>query len=201
MLLKLLTILLPLTFHHVGIQSDEYPPHVGGRKPTVLFVGDSLCVGMKPAFERITRESGWVGVNSCRIGTTSLQWDEWIGDEIRRVNPKLVLISLGTNDGYIYGRIKASGGVYGRILNTASSQGAAVVWVEPPRISRKVIVGIEWVRGSLHREVPTRFESEVCIIPPPGDGIHLTGRGYDMWMERIWEWMSEEGILGYQEVW
>ena len=201
MWLKLLPILLPLTFHPVGVQSEEYPSHGGERKPTVLFVGDSLCVGMKPAFERITRESGWVGVNSCRIGTTSLQWEGWIGGEISRVNPHLVLISLGTNDGYIHGRIRERGGVYGRILRISSSRGARVVWVEPPRISPRVVRGIEWVREDLHREVSLRFPSHEFFTPPPGDGIHFTGVGYDRWMERIWEWMKREGILGSREVW
>lgn len=200
MWLKLLSILLPLTLYHIGIQSEEYPSHVGVRKPIALFIGDSLCVGMKPAFERITREAGWIGVNHCIVGTTSLQWEDRIKGEIARAKPTLVLISLGTNDGYIYERIKANEGVYGRIFKASSLHGAAVVWVEPPRISHMNIRGIQWVRDSLHHEVPIRFESEEYITPPPGDGIHLTGRGYDEWMEKIWEWMRRKGLLGSQEV-
>ena len=113
--------------------------------------------------------------------------------EIESVNPDLVLISLGTNDGYITGRIRERGGVYGRILGTSSSRGARVVWVEPPRISPRVVRGIGWVRDSLHREVPDRFESEECIVPPPGDGVHLTEKGYEGWMGRIWERVMSTG--------
>lgn len=199
MLLNLITLLIPLIFRQVGIIDEVSPSQYRHRAPRVLFVGDSMCVGMKEEFEKITRESGWVGSTRCRVGTTSIQWESWIENVVTSWRPDIVLISLGTNDGWILDRIVSHSGVHRRVYELAGCTGARVVWVEPPKINIKYVRGIEGVRNLLHSNIPVRFESELFIVPPPGDGVHLTSTGYNMWMRKLWEWMQTEEILGHQE--
>ena len=198
MLSYYLSFFLHLSFQYVEIQSEEYPQHTFEtfeRKPRILFVGDSMCVGMKDTFEKISNESGWEGISKCKVGSTSLQWREWLEPEIKHWQPDVVLISLGTNDGWIVDRIKKHSEVYSEIYKISSSLGARTVWVEPPKISTKFVKGIEAVRYYIHRDIPIRFETENYVTPPPGDGVHLTSNGYESWMIKLWSWMLKEDII------
>lgn len=199
MWLNIISFLLPITFHTVGIQNEDYPVFVGEKKEKIMLLGDSLCKGMARRFDKLADENNYIPISKCKIGTTSLQWDMWIDDEINKWRPDIVLISLGTNDGWIIDRVVKNPEVYKRIYDNAGLHGAKVIWIEPPQISRKTIKGIDKVRSFLHRDIPVMFESEKFIVPPTGDGVHLTEIGYNMWMDKIWSWMKEKKITGHLE--
>jgi lysophospholipase L1-like esterase len=98
---------------------------------TVLVVGDSLAVGMKPSLTGLLPASAVVW--DARSGRTTPQGLVRLRARLRQVRPQAVVVSLGTNDGSDPARFTE------RISKAlrAIPAGACVVWADVYRPSRK----------------------------------------------------------------
>jgi hypothetical protein len=102
----------------------------GAASGTVLVVGDSLGVGIKPFLDPMLggRDITW----DVRSGRTTPQGMVALRAALREVMPQTVVISLGTNDGSDPGRFASR---LHRVLRTTPAT-ACVVWpaiIRPPR--------------------------------------------------------------------
>lgn len=108
-----------------------HPEHAHANNRSVLVVGDSLAVGMKPflgtmlpgrtvAWDAVTGRTTPVGLHRLRI-------------DLRTMTPRTVVISLGTNDGPDPGRFADR---LRRVMRAVPSD-ACVVWASINRPPRK----------------------------------------------------------------
>jgi lysophospholipase L1-like esterase len=106
---------------------------VGGATPDrqILVVGDSLAVGLKPYLGGML-SPGTVTWDA-KSGRTTPQGLVQLRARLREVRPDVVVISLGTNDGWDPARFTS------RIRRALSviPRGACVVWADIYRPSRK----------------------------------------------------------------
>jgi lysophospholipase L1-like esterase len=146
--------------------------------PSVLVVGDSLAVGMRPYLGRLLpgREIIW----DARSGRTTPQGLERLRLQLRHVIPRTVVVSLGTNDGPDPRRFSHRV----RQALKAIPAGACVVWAALFRPARKGpyhalnrvlraetrrdarLVIVDWDRAVAQRRV---------VLP---DGLHPDAAGY-----------------------
>lgn len=105
----------------------------GGAAPraTVLVVGDSLAVGMRPHLAGLLPDHRLVW--DARSGRTSPQGLARLRAQLRRGRPDAVLVSLGTNDGSDPRRFTSRM----RRALTAIPASACVVWSDLYRPARK----------------------------------------------------------------
>jgi hypothetical protein len=178
-------------------QTDQPVIKEASVKPgsTVLLLGDSLAVGMSREFEHKSRTAGYIPVTTAVVGTTTFQWIRKIDDVLVTYRPSLVVVSLGTNDAVTYESIARNPDVYEAFVRRARAQGAVVVWVGPPAISEQRIRHIEDTKKIIRNSVPIYYDSSSLDIVLT-DGIHTTSKGYEKWMDEVWNWMIDRSIIG-----
>lgn len=103
-------------------QDEEEPV---GR---VALVGDSYAVGLGPELEKLLPEFRYEG----HVGTGTWQWAHGTkcgecGSWLREFRPKIVLVSLGVNDG-----VAPDPANYHAIVRMVHGLGARAVWIQPP---------------------------------------------------------------------
>jgi lysophospholipase L1-like esterase len=147
-------------------------------------------------------------------GTRIDQWAESVtlDDTLRDFQPTLVLVSLGTNDAYqgaggwarehaafeaLLTKLKQFSNKYANGEDPAHgpyfSAGAEVIWIGPPRLPPKSLVGSPIdpaFLDELANAAPNYFHSEQLDIPKGPDGIHPTASGYAGWAGALWNWLS-----------
>lgn len=115
----------------------------------VALIGDSYAVGLGPPLSLLLPEFQFEG----HVGTNTSQWAHHrgcgqCGDWLPKYRPRIVLVSLGTNDGEA-----PKPANYQAIVQMIHGLGAQVVWLEPPRgvrtPSRAVIasLGVRTIRA------------------------------------------------------
>jgi lysophospholipase L1-like esterase len=146
----------------------------------VLLVGDSLGVGVCSPLETDYRRRDVTLTCAVRGGTTARDWRVRIDTRIRMASPKLVLVSLGTNDcvdpnSAVCQEFAAN---VRRIADVCEAQGVECVWLVPSWLGWAPVV-----RAALaEARVRTLEAGEVEVAP---DGIHLTNDGYARWAQQI----------------
>jgi hypothetical protein len=94
----------------------------------VALIGDSYAVGLGPQLEQLLPEFRYEG----HVGTNTWQWAHGVrcgecGAWLREFRPKVVLISLGVNDGVAPDRAN-----YQDLVRMIHGLGARAVWIQPP---------------------------------------------------------------------
>jgi len=168
------------------------------RGSTIMLVGDSLAVGLGSHFHSEAKRNGYVPVSHTLSGTATTYWLKRMDQLLKQHSPKLVLVSLGTNDSYGVGQHSPAQMHYQRMVDMVIDSGAMLVWIAPPDIRKEKVVKINEVREMIKEISPLYFPSEKYHIPLI-DGIHTTGLGYGFWMKNIWSWLSEQKIVATSE--
>ena len=165
---------------------------------TIMLVGDSLAVGLGSHFHSMAKINGYKPVSHTLSGTATTYWLTRMDQLLKQHSPKLVLMSLGTNDSYGVGQHSPSPSHYQRMTDMVVNSGAILVWIAPPDIRKEKVVKINEVREMIKEISPLYFPSEKYHIPLI-DGIHTTGLGYGFWMKNVWSWLSEQKIVATSE--
>jgi hypothetical protein len=145
----------------------------------VWVIGDSIGVGIAAALRR----AGVPVVEKARNNTTARQWRAWMADtkgERWPMSPRVVVISLGTNDSASADLLSEFRANAKAIMWSMRARGHRVIWVLPPSGSSRIprgsdlefllALGGEWL---LERELPM------------GDLWHPSVAGYDRLAERV----------------
>lgn len=174
--------------------SDELLEPAIPRGENVLLVGDSLAVGMSKEFKVLAGKSGYVPYSHAVIGSTTSQWITWIKKDLERIEPKLVVVSLGTNDAAAFESVRRNPEMFKEFAKIVEETDAFLVWIGPPAISRRKIDKIEDVRDLVKSAANIYYPSEDLSLRL-GDGIHADATGYKQWITDVWEWMSVSMIV------
>lgn len=161
----------------------------------ILLAGDSLAVGMEGRFRQLAKLNNYIPAVHAVNGTSIFQWNNWIKKDLERYKPRLVIVSLGTNDAVIYDKLRQNPSEYKKFADIVMRTGAKLVWIGPPNISKDRIPKIWDTRTLIKSSVPIFFESERYETPSGGDGIHSSMNGYNKWIEVFWAWMIQENII------
>lgn len=164
-----------------------------GCKPTVktgdrvLLFGDSLAVGLSTPLREIASKSGCEFQALAKSGTSMAHW---LGERradleatIARLQPTVVLVSLGTNDSK---GMTSEEKLATQIASIAELVGktSKLLWVRPPKLPFA-----DRVSAAITSQGIAAFDSAALPIPQ-ADGIHPTGRGYAGWAEHLWASMT-----------
>lgn len=163
-------------------------PRLTGR---VVLAGDSLAVGLAGPLGKLLGDVDGIGKNSTTI-------DHWAGalalDQALATKPRLVLVSLGTNDIAAADNANAKRPKIAAIVDKVRAARAAIGWVLPP--------SLPWpgygVRAALAQELSARnvpaFDSEALAFERAPDGVHATPAGYAAWAAAIAAWVKASGL-------
>jgi len=108
----------------------------------VALIGDSYAVGLGPQLEKLIPNFKYEGY----VGANTWQWAHHVGcgqcgDWMAEFKPRIVLVSLGVNDG-----TSPDPGDYQAIVRKIHGLGARDIWIEPPAdvqtTSRNVIASL-----------------------------------------------------------
>lgn len=165
------------------------------RGEKLLLAGDSLAVGMSGEFVRIAKQQGYVPVTHALVGTNTTQWIKWIKKDIEVHSPRMIILSLGTNDAMIIDRIKKFDNIYQNIQDTVENSGAILVWIGPPKLPKDRVPHAGEIRSFLLPTIHNYFDSESLNIPRGADKIHSTPLGYNAWMKEVWSWMVQKSLV------
>ena len=169
--------------------SEELQEPAVPKGSTVLLIGDSLAVGMSAEFRKIAVKAGYKPVTHAKIGSMTTQWLKWIKSDLKAHQPKVVVVSLGTNDAAGYANVVKNPKMHAQLVQLIEESGAFAVWIGPPAISKKRVEKIEEVRKIIKEVVPIYFASEELEIRLE-DGIHANATGYGLWIRSVWHMTS-----------
>lgn len=165
----------------------------------LLIAGDSLAVGMSDEFVRIAKRRGYIPHTHAIVGTNAIQWVKWIESDITKYSPKLVIVSLGTNDAMIIDQIRKFDNIYRDIQDVVERNGAVLVWIGPPKLPREKIPHATEIRTILLTTIHNYFDSERLNIARGVDKIHSTPIGYNAWMKEVWSWMEQKSLVATEK--
>lgn len=172
----------------------------------VLLIGDSLSVGLTAPLGSLIRKAGFGFLNGPgEVGSLIPQWAPGGSLHGRLVTglaakPKVVLISLGTNDEYTYKTaqtVETDMQKLDALVAEIQSAGASVYWIGPPLPLPDNYGGRTGnspgglVTPAIKNRIPSSnyFLSEQLTLPR-SDGLHPTGAGYSQWADAIWGWLQ-----------
>lgn len=161
----------------------------------VMLVGDSLAAGMERQFFKLAKASAYEPVAHTVVGSNVLQWSSWIKKDVATYAPRLVVISLGTNDAMIIDRIRKVPNAYKDLQQYIEEHGAAVVWIGPPKFPKERVPHQPEIKQMIVEVARNYFDSETLFIERGSDKIHSTPTGYNGWMSSIWSWMHQKQII------
>lgn len=184
----------------------------------VVLIGDSLGVGLARPLRSLVEADGHT-FQSLAVGASAAwQWSynlytRSLGSPvglslIRAADPKLLLVSLGTNDCARYAGVSEENWnpeanqqrLDDFVLSLLEMTDGNVVWIEPPSLpesygsgrSRVVFDRDRWLRMLDKATAGTRvrrFDSSPLDLPR-GDTLHPTGEGYNKWADAIWSFVK-----------
>jgi len=162
--------------------------------PTYLLAGDSFAVGLEHEFKALGKQQGFHAVGVGKVGSRVDQWVRWLPVELRRHRPKVVFLSLGSNDAVPeVDRLRKDPESITQIVLATERAGAKLVWVGPPTLPMKEIPHQDEVRTLIMARVPLYYDSTKLKIERGRDKIHSTPKGYKAWMGSLWDWTLGAG--------
>lgn len=166
--------------------SKRCVPLLGQPGLKVLLVGDSLGVGLTKPFKASAVALGEQAMVAAVSGKTMSYWlgQGGLASIVASFRPDVVLVCLGTNDSKTNYTTEQLTDQLQRVLATASSTGAKVAWILPPKLPFPERV------GPLVRAAGVPFFDSAQLDLPQADGIHPTGAGFAAWNEAIWRWAT-----------
>lgn len=172
----------------------------------VLFVGDSLAVGLSVPFSALAKDAGLPFQSLAIVGTRIDQWatSADLAAALQSFKPTIVLVSLGTNDAYMppppdVGARQAP--YMEQLLSLLESVSPrAIVWIAPPTLPPAAVslAPVRELIAAQHSiDLPKHLRPRISIFPsdrltlPRGpDGIHPVVSGYAAWAGAIWQWLT-----------
>jgi len=158
----------------------------------ILLIGDSLCEGLSPHFRKNFNNQEFS--SHCVGGTTTKQWIKLASHDVNKTKPRLVLVSLGTNDAgenFKYSDKES----YKKISKIVEENGALLIWVSPPELNKKKLPYAEPVRELIKESTSNYFDSTKIQFSRTSDGIHATSEGYATWTLSIMNWLKEKKFI------
>ncbi len=168
------------------------------RGERLLLVGDSLALGLAPSLGELARENGVIFDSAGKVGSRVGEWgnpQSSLNAVLRQklaLGPKVVLVSLGTNDeALLLASARAELPALEALIATIRGSGAKLGWVGPP----KFLPGQSFKPNGFTTAIRQRvsggdyFPSERYDIPRGGDALHPTVKGYAGWAGQIWQWL------------
>lgn len=155
--------------------------------PKIAIVGDSLCEGLaRPLFVLTNKNNISLSIN-CLHSTKIDYWSKRINLILDRSKPKVVIISLGTNDSVLRNP-EAQRQHVKKIIRASRNQGSKILWLIPPRLPNR-FKGQHHVRKILFEELNDHelFVSDHLNLETIKDKVHLSSSGYKKWSEAFWE--------------
>lgn len=160
----------------------------------ILLIGDSLAQGMARQFDETSRKNGYISKKYFVQGTRTDFWSSRVEEIIKRENPDLVIVSLGTNDSGLMDPERQRKHIV-KIRESIINFGSLIMWILPPPLPAS-LSGKEKINKILSEEIPGwESFSPIEDLERSKDGIHMTPRGYSDWVLRIWEYLRIQGIL------
>ena len=153
------------------------------KNKDILLVGDSLAVGLSAPMKALGKRDDVHVHDEAKVGTTASYWVPRLPSILRARRPRVLAVSLGTNDAAIADRKLASEALRG-ICKVAEELDVRLVWIAPPSLPAR-LTGAATVRATIDDCAPVVLDISEGIERAP-DGIHATGKGYATWALRLW---------------
>jgi lysophospholipase L1-like esterase len=181
----------------VGLAKVLQPGPTVRRGDRLLLAGDSLAVGLAPPLGQLAKENGVAFEAIGQVGSTVQMWAPGtaLNAQLKQKldqKPKVVLISLGTNDeAMLLDRARAEVPKLEALIQMVKASGAELGWIGPPAF----LPGQSFKPNGFTLAIRNRvtggsyFPSERLDIPRGPDRLHPTVRGYAGWAGAIWQWL------------
>jgi len=154
----------------------------------VWMIGDSNACLLMHELPRITKRNGVVFGGNPVAGSSIIQWDLELRNEyreLRRFNPDVVLVALGSNDAYFESHVIANEPPYlYRLLSRLRRKQTKVVWIGPPKLEYAK-EGLLKIYNMLIPEVIV-LDSRQIDIEMWDDKLHPSEAGRASWARWIW---------------
>ncbi|TAE75431.1 MAG: hypothetical protein EAZ85_02385 [Bacteroidetes bacterium] len=162
---------------------DTKPQHI-------LLIGESMAQGLEIYLKKYAQENGHQFTSLAQKSVSIVAWagkdsTGKLKNEIERIKPTFILISLGSNDLFTQKEYLPEYDKY--IQNIINQTGKTnFVWICPPNWKKDFgLTDLILEKVGKNRFFPSRD----LEIPRAGDGIHPTMEGYEMWTDKIAEWL------------
>jgi lysophospholipase L1-like esterase len=173
-----------ISFIAWSMGAGAYPVSLAGRR--VLLVGDSMAEGIAPFLQSRVEAAGGVWTSEPEQSSTIIWWQGSgrLRELIAQHRPDIIFIALGSNELFTKDA-EARASIIRTMVSEIGSRQA--YWVGPP----------SWKPGS--RLVPVIeknfqdghfYNSDNLDVPRGPDGKHPTLKGYERWVDLIWNWYA-----------
>lgn len=196
-------LLLVLSFLTGGTPLCPVDPEVSAEESQlkipkgsrIVILGDSLAEGMAAPFHKLAKKAGYVPVISALHGTRIDYWSQRIERVMVNSRPKLVVISLGTNDSGLSNPESQRKHVK-KIRATVERYGGKILWLSPMKLPAR-FRGQDGIRKIIQEEISPQdvLPSTDLKLEMVKDGVHLTEKGYEGWITLAWNKLVSEGYL------
>lgn len=163
----------------------------------VLLIGDSLSHGLGPAVRPLAERCGTVYFHHGVIGSHVTEWDQdaWLGQQLRRAQPTVVIMSMGGND---FQRLDAERvkPAIERVIARVEASGAQFLWISPPTMpfADRIDVRGMWADTLADHATTATFPAHELDIPRVADRVHPTRTANHQLARQLWTWMANLGI-------
>ncbi|TAH31302.1 MAG: SGNH/GDSL hydrolase family protein [Cytophagales bacterium] len=156
----------------------------------ILLIGESMAQGLEIYLKKYAENNGHQFVSITQRSASMLLWvgkdsTGRLYNEIKKIQPTFVLISLGSNELFVK---KEYLGEYDKYIQNIINQlnTTHFVWICPPNWKKDFgLTDLILEKTGKNRFFPSRD----LEIPRAGDGIHPTMEGYELWTDKIAEWL------------
>ena len=145
-------------------------------------MGDSLAQGLSAPIKKYAKDNKIKYHSRTVVGSTSANWShsESLNQDLKKYNPDLIVVSLGTND--MRGD-KSPQKSMETISQKLISTGAKIIWLIPPSMPFPDR-GVREIINHLPSQI-NKLSCDDSTLERSEDKIHFTQKGYDDWAKCI----------------